>query len=1009
MSLTTRGTVTSQMQKWDTGTLAWVPWDGSVTGGTGGGTGGPDVQYVEDAVAPANPTGNALAMVRADTLSALTSTDGDIVAARGTDLGELYVNDATAHTSLASLDTKTPALGQALAAASTPVVLASDQGTLPVSLSYPTGTGVSTGALRIAMSTNSTILANQGNVAGSNPNGWWTRIGDGSTGPVAVKDVSTAAASTDRALVVRSVQLPAALGQTTMSASSPVTIASDQSALPISAASLTPQVATGTMAGTTPVVMVFNQPSPTTVVFINAVGHAITMNIVLQGSMNGVDWTTLWFEKASASTSNSEFANDIASTVALQDWGQYVVATGGMTHFRINPYNNPGGETPDYRIVAYPFSLARNAVSLAGGNGGLVLAAADKSLNVNLNTGIVPVSHGAGGELGNDTLRVSIADGNAPIGSVTETAPASDTASSGLNGRLQRIAQRLTSLIALLPTALGAGGGLKVDGSGTALPVSGPLTDTQLRATPVPISNGAVAQVSGTLLTDTLNNAVTMSGLANYGSVTTYIKFNGGIGGPVGVTREATLDGTVWFTTQAFYIQGVANTTVTYGAVSPSTTLYNTSDGWEEVVPVGYGITALRYRVSSTIAAGNTATIRMAANTATMPPGVVATLAAGSNAASVWTRIGDTSVGPVKVVNGNVLPSATFDAALVVTQRDSLPAGTNVIGHVITDSGSTTAVTGSVTTSPPANASTNVAQLAGTTTDTNSGNKSAGTLRVVLATDQPALTNKLLVTPDSVALPANQSVNVNQFGGTGVTIGQQLAAASLPVILPAATVTTLTPPAAITGFALDATLTGRTAKTQITDGTRDGTVKAASTLPALTDTAVVTTQRDPLPAGTNTLGSVKVTDGTTSVKVTVANAPPASTDGALLVNPVHTVSGTALASASRGVATVNTDIVNYNGKGIRVWQDLTVLGASSVCTFSVQEKDPVSGKFLTILASAATGAGINATGTAKLTVYPGLTAAANVTASDVLPVNIRIVSTVATAASTFSIGYSIIP
>lgn len=41
------------------------------------------------------------------------------------------------------------------------------------------------------------------------------------------------------------------------------------------------------------------------------------------------------------------------------------------------------------------------------------------------------------------------------IGSLTETAPATDTASSGLNGRLQRIAQRLTSLIALLPTSIG--------------------------------------------------------------------------------------------------------------------------------------------------------------------------------------------------------------------------------------------------------------------------------------------------------------------------------------------------------------------------------------------------------------------------------------------------------------------------------------------------------------------------------------------------------------------------
>lgn len=43
----------------------------------------------------------------------------------------------------------------------------------------------------------------------------------------------------------------------------------------------------------------------------------------------------------------------------------------------------------------------------------------------------------------------------AAVGATNETAPASDTATAGLNGRLQRIAQRLTSLIGLLPTSLG--------------------------------------------------------------------------------------------------------------------------------------------------------------------------------------------------------------------------------------------------------------------------------------------------------------------------------------------------------------------------------------------------------------------------------------------------------------------------------------------------------------------------------------------------------------------------
>lgn len=69
---------------------------------------------------------------------------------------------------------------------------------------------------------------------------------------------------------------------------------------------------------------------------------------------------------------------------------------------------------------------------------------------------LVPTSLGA--KTAAASFAVTIATDDvlvAQVGGVTETAPASDTASSGLNGRLQRIAQRLTSLIALLPTSLG--------------------------------------------------------------------------------------------------------------------------------------------------------------------------------------------------------------------------------------------------------------------------------------------------------------------------------------------------------------------------------------------------------------------------------------------------------------------------------------------------------------------------------------------------------------------------
>lgn len=46
------------------------------------------------------------------------------------------------------------------------------------------------------------------------------------------------------------------------------------------------------------------------------------------------------------------------------------------------------------------------------------------------------------------------------LGSLTEAAPATDTASSGLNGRLQRVAQRITSLITALGSPFQAGGSI---------------------------------------------------------------------------------------------------------------------------------------------------------------------------------------------------------------------------------------------------------------------------------------------------------------------------------------------------------------------------------------------------------------------------------------------------------------------------------------------------------------------------------------------------------------------
>ena len=62
---------------------------------------------------------------------------------------------------------------------------------------------------------------------------------------------------------------------------------------------------------------------------------------------------------------------------------------------------------------------------------------------------------------------------------------------------------------------------------------------------------------------------------------------------------------------------------------------------------------------------------------------------------------------------------------------------------------------------------TNVQSLNGTTIDTNTGNASAGTQRVVLATNQPNLTTAL-----NVALPGTSAMNLAQVGsGTVATAG----------------------------------------------------------------------------------------------------------------------------------------------------------------------------------------------------------------------------------------------
>jgi hypothetical protein len=110
---------------------------------------------------------------------------------------------------------------------------------------------------------------------------------------------------------------------------------------------------------------------------------------------------------------------------------------------------------------------------------------------------------------------------------------------------------------------------------------------------------------------------------------------------------------------------------------------------------------------------------------------------------------------------------AVTTAAPSYTTAQTSPLSLNTSGGLRVDgSGVTQPVSGTVTTTPPSNASTNVTQFGGTNVSTGTGASGAGIPRVTIANDS--------------SLAANQSVNVNQFGGSAVVTGTGISGAGVP-------------------------------------------------------------------------------------------------------------------------------------------------------------------------------------------------------------------------------------
>jgi len=133
-----------------------------------------------------------------------------------------------------------------------------------------------------------------------------------------------------------------------------------------------------------------------------------------------------------------------------------------------------------------------------------------------------------------------------------------------------------------------------------------------------------------------------------------------------------------------------------------------------------------------------------------------------------------------------------FDSQVLAAVQGPVPAGTNLIGKVGVDQttpGTTNGVAivgvNAATALAGAGAvgtgSARVAVGQDTTTIAGSAPGTAGTASAnVISVQGIASMTKLLVTPDSVALPANQSVNVAQFGGANTVTGTGASGSGIP-------------------------------------------------------------------------------------------------------------------------------------------------------------------------------------------------------------------------------------
>jgi hypothetical protein len=249
-------------------------------------------------------------------------------------------------------------------------------------------------------------------------------------------------------------------------------------------------------------------------------------------------------------------------------------------------------------------------------------------------------------------------------------------------------------------------------------------------------------------------------------------------------------------------------------------------------------------------------------------------------------------------------------------------------------------------------------------------------------------------------------VVIIDVGGAGAEVllaaGQQTTAASLPVVIASNQTAVPVNVGTTGGLALDATLTGGGQISQAVGNVAHDAVDSGAPLKVggKANNSVPTSVQvgDRVDALFSLTGVQVVTLGQTSTSAD-GNANPSFTlmrdvtgglgnlavfgmlyNGSSIDRPRNNHEVTVLASAARTAAINSSDQTNYNARTLYLTWDITA-ATTGTLTLTIKYKDTLSGKYVTLLASAAqTGVG-----TVALKVGPDLTATANLIAKEALP------------------------